>query len=70
MGKDFLEEEVRDFGLPASNCPFPLCGWGGLWLVPPRERGVKRQRDSGRDEDSEGGGGGGRPEPQETETDL
>ena len=27
VGNDFQEEKLRDLGRPASNCPFPPCGF-------------------------------------------
>lgn len=54
MGKDFLEEEVKDLGRPASNrapyssgCLGPWGEDGVAWLIPPRgshQREVARGR--------------------------
>ena len=63
VGNDFQEERLRDLGRPASNCPFPPCGF---WTSGPEGVGSERRgsfprgyghpekggRDSGRAGDS------------------
>lgn len=71
VGKDFLEEEVRDLGLPASHGSGSLKVYGSfLWGRSQQERSGKRQGDSRKRWSSVARVVGVALEPQETETNL